>query len=1199
MPVLNLPPLKENASSVTKPPRAGVWVSDNVNLDAISDSFDIPNDSVGTRELKSIPDVWAQFQVFNSAFVRVQHPMHAEAVKQWRSLLTLFALSAEYGDLYEIVLKPTNIDAPPLLSGGGFIWVLHYLLPEEAVAPKLADWTRPVLVSVRKRSKGFGDVVFAGEDVLIGLLNPVTLIAPGKCAALAKLVMVPWMADGLADPTEKAVLKQRDYNFVARYAARLYQKLGETVQQQPNGKGDVLSALLRELENFSKACAALAGTQQYPFTEVGISAPHDLPELYTYLTTTFAPDFDKYEVGGACGLILRADIAYRAEVPLNGIILVDPALAHTANGDARNILVWKHRTLSDLQEPNAFAIVDEEASNAGYLIVKPEDFFTEELVILEKGTDIKGHVKGSGFEGAVLPLSPLALLTGTPQELAQKVRLEQSGGREFKVSLELDIAGIGRHVVSRTYTTDPQGLYQVKTNVVRPLGVALWPDFFEPKWRWNFLRFQHNPATTDLLTRFGASAEFIFNQLRQQLSPSERVRKLRNWIDTSHCGIEESLFVGRITPEDAGNPNPPFQRLRFANAPDVGELQISSTPFEAICFARAPEVGTAPRPVGLVLVSRKTPDANAAERIVAFDFGTTNTVVCFDGQKAAEFQDRVVFPIESANSDKVLRDRDTVKWSFVDFFPLLSHGTPFPTVATRRSLRDDGDPQLKRVLSGEDERPMFSDCVYFMPQELGYTQASYGIMFQARKGSLRFGLKWNSDPLTRKIARRFLRQIMMMISAELVAGGVDPRRVSWRFSYPEAMTQRAKGTLHAEIRRSWNELFPDVDGDIPVETPVIEGAAAANFFLYRNGDNGLSAGPLAIIFDIGGGSTEIAVWSRRELQWRGSFRLAGGDFFTHYLENNPEFFEKIGLGDLDDAHIKSPDITSSLVTETPNSWRNWVELVFDDRRFPVQFSRNYASIADSPVGAGLRYSASVALGGIVYYLGHVLNKLPAIPPEDYKSVSFAFGGRGSEFFRQYFHLAGGGNEEAESPLTDILKIFTEVAGPPDVKSKVRVLFSRLPKLEVVLGMASNKDTLERLRTDPRSRQLPIGEVIKVTRAQDKSLIAADQPVEELLKYDDLSVPKLVELRHFLALHEKYTGIRIGLDGSDASAADFISEYVFFQLRDALKGARDSVEERDLNTQLIEPPFIAALRALIDRLGQKTSVRSRYLKVTER
>ena len=107
--------------------------------------------------------------------------------------------------------------------------------------------------------------------------------------------------------------------------------------------------------------------------------------------------------------------------------------------------------------------------------------------------------------------------------------------------------------------------------------------------------------------------------------------------------------------------------------------------------------------------------------------------------------------------------------------------------------------------------------------------------FKSTQTRLRFNLKWSDDPLIKNVSRRFLRQFMLLTSAELIAAGRDPAKVIWRFSYPEAMKSQDMVELRENLRSAWADLFSKVEGGEPAADPhpvrdlTSEGAAAAKY----------------------------------------------------------------------------------------------------------------------------------------------------------------------------------------------------------------------------------------------------------------------------------------------------------------------------------------------------------------------------------
>jgi hypothetical protein len=1174
----NLPRLKP-ASTVTLPAVHGTWVAENLSLDRLADSLFLPPETLSAVDLKSIPDVWAQPLVFANALRRSSHPMHEEAVRDWRALLALLGLAATYQSRYQIDLRPADLTAPDESGAGRMLKSVLTRLPPRKVLPQAgeggagADWSAPLLLMVRGVESASGDRQTFEPWRLAGLLSPATLVSAAKTSASLRLAGAPWMVDGLSDPTGLGVgrtLPRSEYAVLARFLDELRAEL----QAQAAGREDdaLYAEISGRLDEYARDCRKLSDGYDQDKIEVPAGDVAALKPLYRRLKRAPRVRSDAYgDTHSEAVIPLRALPGESGESPFEGVLLLDPAIAHTYGRHARDVHVWRQDTLASLEASGQRRRIEQSATEAGYLVVTPDDFFTREFIKLGNGGVVAGHDARHGFANAVLPVSPLALLVHEPRALQEALSLEVLGDGGYTVSLELPLNGAGRrHVIRRTFRPGaPEGFAAEERGVWQDYGVATWPDIQYPDWRWNFLRLASNPNTKAIRPRFGVSAQSLSRSLALETAAS-RADKARAWIDSGACLIEKTPELGgRITaPAGPGAPTPPLQRLRYRQEADtVYELQLSTSPFEAVALARSPEKGVEARPVGLILLDPgRKPNIGGAAPTVAVDFGTTNTVACVEGEKEPlQLRSRVRAAI--SNPKLVDDEKALAKWSLLEFFPLHETETPMPTVAKRRVVTPGAEPLLQAVMDGDDERALFSDLIYFQPPgnpHVGQTSVDIE-KFAAEKDNLVFDLKWgraNSEDRARgerptrvqEIARRFIRQFMMMASVELLERGVDPRRVSWRFSYPEAMRDRTRNYLEDSIRRSWRELF-EVEGRGPAEGGVRdmikEGAAAAKYFI------GLRyPGRLLLVFDIGGGTTDIAVLKDRELVWRGSFRLAGGDFLTHYIMNNPEFFEDLKLTDFAQLRRGFSKQTSSLYGDRQQGGllKSFGELLFSDPRFSRAMTENYQAIQDEESGEGLRHSAWVYLGGMAFYMGLVVRSLidqGVLGTEHVRNVGFGLGGRGATFFKQF------GGRGADSALNKLLGCFNAGGGfTTDEAPDRRELMSDKAKLEVVLGMLSDQpgdDQLLRSLSERLRSDTPVGETL--VRERDGSVLVEPRgSMGALESVNGMAYPDLGELQRFLTALTQQVRLKFDLkpDSSDG-AFKFIQAQVFH-------GVRESVEE---------------------------------------
>jgi hypothetical protein len=323
------------------------------------------------------------------------------------------------------------------------------------------------------------------------------------------------------------------------------------------------------------------------------------------------------------------------------------------------------------------------------------------------------------------------------------------------------------------------------------------------------------------------------------------------------------------------------------------------------------------------------------------------------------------------------------------------------------------------------------------------------------------------------------------------------------------MSPSERGELAENLRRAWAEVFSRVEDGVaeppayahPVEPLISEGAAAAKYFLHDAGEAGAFAGKLTVVLDIGGGTTDIAILKSRRLLWRGSIRLAGGDFLTHYLMNHPEFFVALGLRDVAELLSGFTAEKSSLYAGAGagSRLRSLGELLFSTSRFGQMMELNFSTISGSEVGRGLRTSAWVFLAGVAYYVGLVVRALgDEIADEELSQATFALGGRGATLFRRYAGAPG----DSHAPLNQLLASFIAAAGrePADYPNRT-VLFSPQAKLEVALGMIGDTAQLQALSEKPAFTVRPMGEEI---RFGDGTARRSLEAAEELGAVEDVA-----------------------------------------------------------------------------------------------
>lgn len=92
-----LPPL--NIDALPSPEAYGQWVGETSYnwLGTLAQCLAQQADGQSEEDLLSIPDVWAQAMVFESALLDTAHPLHRRSVREWRGLIGILALSVQRG----------------------------------------------------------------------------------------------------------------------------------------------------------------------------------------------------------------------------------------------------------------------------------------------------------------------------------------------------------------------------------------------------------------------------------------------------------------------------------------------------------------------------------------------------------------------------------------------------------------------------------------------------------------------------------------------------------------------------------------------------------------------------------------------------------------------------------------------------------------------------------------------------------------------------------------------------------------------------------------------------------------------------------------------------------------------------------------------------------------------------------------------
>ncbi len=1158
--IANLPAAKKGATFVAID-KTGEWVSSNIDLQKLARSLPVDEETAFTDQdepVRAIPDPWAQARSFGEALLSVDHSLHKQSRRRWRGLWAIMALhDRRQGDY---VLSPIEV---PLANGTMFEQVMTTLTPEVALSGCADLWRAPTLIMMSDPKRD----PQGRNRVPIAMTNPICLISPGRDTWRRVIPNIYWAQGDLGDPLDPAsggTLTLAELSLLSIWLERLREELNVY-------DGPVADGIQNQLLEFNRDCEARAGAGQLE-GEIRASIENKVPLPFRHLwnapqlpeaTSPAESSQLRVRMQGWTGSDVERE---RYGQNFKGVIFADQCLTFVPGLNPNQILVWGNHALSELlASPSIFDRVRTEASAAGYWLISSADLFTQRAVQLGNKAQIAGHP--NGLQNMILPLRPLALmLAGNLGDRVSGTANQSRVAVTLKLRLD-DGSGDGKAIdVTRHYSTEPQSDegQMVTANDWAIYNAQVWPDFRSDAWTSYLARFLYPSALKGKMAR---PCEAVSRSLMQHV------------VANAKDGANAIAALGLINNGDAPKVGSDklfkrAERLTGEGNKFTEEVQFASTPFDALLYKEGQGDSRAEAVAGLVLLGLTDVPKPSNPTKVAVDFGTTNTVACFGDNQAQPitFQQRVVLPILISDQTLLSNVRLAHRLSLSSMMPTDDRETPIPSVAT--SLQPYNPKETLWA---------FRNLIYFHvsspPAEGG--EADDLDSFRDSTKNAEFDLKWDPAERRREAATDFLTQFMVMTSAELLNTGVDAARSEWLFSVPEAMSVTARNAFRTSLDEAVRHIATATD------TPQIgelqsEGLSAACYMLS---DEKFVTDDLNIILDIGGGTTDVTIWDREDPIWKGSFYLAGQNFFTRLLCNNRDILANIGL----ETWAKTLDPNTDAGRNTSEKRRgNLAEMLFSGKARQGGGDNLQAAIDDhwgnrlsAKLGEPLRHAGQAYLGGIAWYLGKVVRQLidNGTINEDRASVAaFAVCGRGGGLFKKMHGSAGSGGA---TDVTRTLSIFNSSVGLPDAR-RPSFAASNAAKLEVVRGMLTDHqmiDTdaggLEGKRTElPHGLGLTFGDR---SEAHPADIVPAKPVPQKVDKVD------MAEFDAFLAALDAHSGVLVDLkrDGTDGA-----HRRIAAAVRSAMDAARKAAESgsKASSRQSQEPPFIIALRAMVDLLA---------------
>lgn len=1104
MPQPYLPKLRAGTGNTFRvPTKTGEWEErPNAELDALADAIDVPP---AANAIYSIPNPWARAILFDRALFDRDHVLHQKTLGEWRGLLAILGLKERLKldglSVAQIMLKPTS------QADKSFARVLYELPPHKAGAIDAATgWDPLYVLRWRTQDPHRPSRAFA-------FTSPMTLLCAGAdYAGVLSTELIPWF-DGqiLRDPAEgREILAKRQRTALAEWLAVLVTNLTAVSSGR---RGSVIV----ELRRFSEALMRLPKLPSAADTlsEKGLGF---VTGIYRYLDKPRKP-----EVGAVTDVQILGDVEGAPKY-----LLIDPSLDRQWNEPAREITIYGDTTLATASAYTGSGKTSDRIKEDIYWCT-PDFFFNDSLICDPEGTEAFPGCIPPTYSGdpksrsVIFPLNREILTLFTPRAIQQSFSIEwlPDGGAvcRFKVSLRPSDGKEPRAcTIAKVYP-------ETSVALIKSLPmICLWPDIRVAGQIWkSYFTFQLWKGPEDEL-------------------------KVEPWSagdakpDTRMHGVSGSRF----------------QISRTAKYPEA--LICETSYYNKQKFREWQAKG-----MMLIKLPAEVNPGLASSVKVGVDFGSTGSNVYQSLGGSPE-------PVKFENRIRQITDFDPNDFRLYcrDWFippkrrPLGGAEEDWEAKNILSVFHDFGDPK-----DGENVRLVLRDGhVLFADDPTKFLPGNE----RADRTRIISDLKWGGER-QRLVAKDFLNQLCLQTAVELANRGVKSAKL--RFSYPTAFSNHdyAISSTHWNSVTSFLAKYTGIEfaletGSGPGQNggrkdEIVdnrEAVAAARFFVHRANRGEANVGGTLVTMDIGGGTTDIALWRNLNLCYHNSILFAGRDLFLAPLRKKPELLVEI------EPRVVPPRLQTGVRDAAFHAHLDAViatsgeELI---KALPVKEAR--------PSVKGFLQLLELGLCGIGFYAGLMLRHLfdcQKLKREETLSVSIFAGGNGSKMFRW---CALGYFTEYHRVHEAFTRAFLK--GAQLEESRVIVQLSADPKSEVAFGLVNDETDL---KTDSYESTWMAGESFTVD--------GTGKPWNEFPTWENISAlgvrvdPQLPIFKEFLEATNRKADPAI-LDYV-AGGVDHGFAKISAQHKQEISRSRGTVKGEELMRN--EPIFIMALKTYLER-----------------
>jgi len=569
--------------------------------------------------------------------------------------------------------------------------------------------------------------------------------------------------------------------------------------------------------------------------------------------------------------------------------------------------------------------------------------------------------------------------------------------------------------------------------------------------------------------------------------------------------------------------------------------------------------------IGTLLLSTRQAAKASTDKVlnVSVDFGTSHTQVFYDcGERISPRYQEICFSsrcLQLLKSELITRN-EVIEYNF------------FPAVV-KNVL-----PLVTNVIKKNQGREPVRDGLIVFDHNIFVAQ-KWSANFSGDIKNLRTNLKWSTKGNDRNDTHAFLNMLLMMIMAEAVDMQAGTVEIKW--AYPAAF-QRSQ---LEELKNMWSAASQYINERVAglklnvSSTPLTESLAGGKYWAGIKKRPASRMETALVSLDIGGGTSDIAVWCGKTLRAQTSIILGGRDvlrlFRTMTRERSARQDELVK--ELCKAAVLSEkeEETEYIIEALNQPEEDVFTFAFQNLLFSKgpeivnEFSR--MKNQEPPVLA-LRTCLFLMFAGLFYHLGQIFSKINSDNKLD--TVDIYLCGNGSNFIRWIAPLENGTIDKV------MARVFT--ARHPHIKN-VNIHLTEEPKKEVALGLLSDYDFAG---GNQQEIELFAGEKFRLGGKEQGIMDTYDFDKVTGLPFEAISCEELKDFIRILKDKSVWDGKQnilevLSLDAEVVPAADRIETIA--TLTALMQKVDLNISQGNEQTAMVKPLFIFEVENIIEKV----------------